>query len=308
VAAEVRELDGPAFLLGDQRQRATHRLANRSSNNLLVGVVRRTFRPRRLAFLASATRNIGSHDVQRAPVGQREKKRAQRSALRVEAIATTGSRCRLTISAIASSSRSRIAATSSRSSTPSKRAPGTHSRCYSGSPRSCSPAPCHLDRLDRLPRVRLTYDPEMARYVDTVSSPWSPEQAFAYMADARNFAEWDPGVRTSVLVRGVAPGPDAAFDVVVDAGRRAMTLTYEITSWEPPRRLVLRAETRWLRSVDEVTIEPTAGGTAVTYDAQLSLKSGLGIFDPLLRRSFRTIGDRAAAGLRRVLETASPPA
>jgi uncharacterized protein YndB with AHSA1/START domain len=147
----------------------------------------------------------------------------------------------------------------------------------------------------------------MARYVDTVQSPWSPEQAFAYMADARNFAEWDPGVRSSTMVRGEVPGPDAAFDVVVDAAGRAMTLTYEITSWEPPRHLVLRAETRWIRSVDEVTIVASAGGSAVTYDAQLTLKSVLGIFDPLLGRSFRKIGDRAAAGLRRVLEAAPPP-
>ena len=35
----------------------------------------------------------------------------------------------------------------------------------------------------------------MARYVTTVRTSWAPEVAFGYMADLRNFAEWDPGVR-----------------------------------------------------------------------------------------------------------------
>ena len=37
--------------------------------------------------------------------------------------------------------------------------------------------------------------------IDTVESPWSPEQASSYMADSRNFVERDPGMRSSVLVR-----------------------------------------------------------------------------------------------------------
>jgi carbon monoxide dehydrogenase subunit G len=142
----------------------------------------------------------------------------------------------------------------------------------------------------------------MARYVDTVNSPWLPETAFAYMADARNFAEWDPGVRSSTLVRGEQPGPGAAFEVVVKAGPRTMTLTYEIVEWEPPHRLVLRAETRAIRSNDTVRVEATDGGSAVTYDAELDLRGVLRLVNPLLGLSFRKIGDRAAAGLRRVLE------
>ena len=142
----------------------------------------------------------------------------------------------------------------------------------------------------------------MAHYVDTIDTLWSPEAAFAYMADARNFAEWDPGVRSSTLVRGEEPGPGAAFDVVVNAGPRTMTLTYETVEWESPRRLVLRAETRSIRSDDSVRIEATDTGCAVTYDAELDLRGVLRLFDPLLGLSFRKIGDRAAGGLRKVLE------
>ena len=40
----------------------------------------------------------------------------------------------------------------------------------------------------------------MARYVVHVRSPKAPADAFAYMADLTNFAEWDPvGARYSVV-------------------------------------------------------------------------------------------------------------
>lgn len=38
----------------------------------------------------------------------------------------------------------------------------------------------------------------------------------------------------------------------------------------------------------------------VTCDAKLTLNGPLALFDPLLGLAFRTIGDRAAVGLRRV--------
>ena len=66
----------------------------------------------------------------------------------------------------------------------------------------------------------------MARYVVTVRSPQSPNEAFAYMADLRNFAEWDPGVVAVEQVEGDGAGPDSVFDVTVDGVRDPMTLSY----------------------------------------------------------------------------------
>ena len=42
-------------------------------------------------------------------------------------------------------------------------------------------------------------------------------------------------------------------------------------------------------------------GSIVTYDTVLKLKGPLGLADPLLARSFKKIGDRAAAGLETAL-------
>ncbi|MCH9721067.1 MAG: SRPBCC family protein, partial [Actinomycetia bacterium] len=52
----------------------------------------------------------------------------------------------------------------------------------------------------------------MARYVTKVRTSRTPQEAFAYLADLRNFAEWDPGVKAVKQVEGSGGGPDAVFD------------------------------------------------------------------------------------------------
>jgi hypothetical protein len=143
----------------------------------------------------------------------------------------------------------------------------------------------------------------MARYVTTIETPWSAADAFAFVADVRNFADWDPGVRRAALVRGDGPGPGAAYDLDVRAGPGTTTLRYEVVEWDPPGRLVLRAETRTLRSTDEIRVVATATGAEVTYDADLTLRGAARVANPLLGVAFRRIGDRAARGLRAALRS-----
>ena len=69
----------------------------------------------------------------------------------------------------------------------------------------------------------------MARYVVHVRTPMPPAEAFAYMADLTNFAEWDPGVEQ---VEGDGAGPGAAFDVEVKLPGWTMTLRYETVAFD----------------------------------------------------------------------------
>ncbi len=140
----------------------------------------------------------------------------------------------------------------------------------------------------------------MARYVTTVATPLSPDEAFDFMADVTRFAEWDPGVTQAVRVPGTPDGTGAAFDLTVKAGATSV-MRYVVTTWEPPRRFVMEASTSTLTSVDVIEVVPDGTGARVTYDATLTLRGVLGVFDPALRIAFRVIGDRAAAGLRRAL-------
>ncbi len=146
----------------------------------------------------------------------------------------------------------------------------------------------------------------MAHYVVHVRTPRPPAEAFAYMADLSNFAEWDPGVQRAEQVEGDGPGTDAAFDVAVKGIGRPLVLRYRLTEYEPPEQVVARAKTSLLTSLDTVTVRPDGSGdgsgSVVTYDAVLTLNGPLGLADPLLGLAFKRIGDRAADGLVRALD------
>ena len=138
----------------------------------------------------------------------------------------------------------------------------------------------------------------MARYVTTIASPWSAEQAFEFMADLRNFEKWDDTVSSSTLIEGDEPGLGATFRVKVMAAE----LDYVITEYAAPTRAVAEATTRLLRSYDVIEIAATDDGCEVTYDATLELRSILGIANPLVGLFFDRIGDRASKGLATTLE------
>jgi carbon monoxide dehydrogenase subunit G len=141
----------------------------------------------------------------------------------------------------------------------------------------------------------------MARYVTTVRSAKTPQEAFAYMADLGNFVEWDPGVKAVRQVEGSGGGQDAVFDVTVVAPGPDLTLRYVTEEYDAPHNLLVVARSIVFTSIDRITVEPDGTGSLVTYDADLRLNGVLRVGDLGLRLVFGQIGDRAAAGLRRVL-------
>ena len=141
----------------------------------------------------------------------------------------------------------------------------------------------------------------MARYVTKVRTARTPQKAFAYMADLRNFTEWDPGVKAVKQVEGSGGGLDAVFDVTVAGPVLDLTLRYVTEEHDTPRNLLVVARSLIFTSLDRITVEPDGTGSIVTYDADLRLNGPLRIGDLGLRLVFDRIGDRAAAGLRRVL-------
>ena len=138
----------------------------------------------------------------------------------------------------------------------------------------------------------------MARYITTISSPWDAQRAFDYMADLRNFADWDPGVKSSKITSGSKPAVGTEYDVTV-----ALTkLTYVTKEFDRPLRTVAEAKTPLLRSYDIIEVRETDDGCEVSYDAELTLNGPFGLADPLLGLAFGRIGDKAAAGMAQALE------
>lgn len=146
----------------------------------------------------------------------------------------------------------------------------------------------------------------MARYVASVETRWEREEAFAYLAEFSNVSEWDPGIPRA---RSLSEDPltvGARFEVVSELLGRETEMSYETIEIEPPRRVLLRAETPTLVSLDELTFDPRpGGGTIVTYDADLTMKGAFKLLELPMRLLFRRIGDKARNGLRERL--AEPP-
>lgn len=140
----------------------------------------------------------------------------------------------------------------------------------------------------------------MARFVTSVKTSSSPEEAFDYMTDLRNFSEWDPGVSSSVKVGDGEVGKGSAFDVVASGTE----LTYVLVEFDRPRRAVAEANTSRLRSYDIIEIQQDEDGSIVTYDATLELKGVFKIFSPILALMFDRIGAKADEGLKAALPNA----
>ena len=142
----------------------------------------------------------------------------------------------------------------------------------------------------------------MARYVTSIRTSKSPTEAFEFMADLRNFEQWDPGVERATQVTGDGGGPGAGFDVVVQAPGKGLSLRYRTIEYSSPEHVVVKASSRMFTSLDRIDVRAEGDGCVVTYDAELSLNGPLAVFDLALRPVFARIGGRANDGLLRALD------
>ena len=138
----------------------------------------------------------------------------------------------------------------------------------------------------------------MAHYATTVRSPWSAEEAFTFLADFRNFDQWDPSVTASTIAKGTEPGVGTIYDVTV---KRA-TLEYVTKTHDSPVRSVIEGFSKFFYSYDIIDVEATETGCDVTYDATLKLRSVAAVLNPLLGAYFNRLGDPAADGLAKALD------
>lgn len=142
----------------------------------------------------------------------------------------------------------------------------------------------------------------MARYVATIPSSKTPAEAFAYMADLRNFAEWDRGIIRVEQIKGNGAGLGTIFDITIKGmGGKDSVLRYETTEYDEPTNVLVKGRNWMFTSIDRITVVPTATGCDVTYDAILTANWIIAPMNILLGRVFNKVGDSATRGLRKVL-------
>ncbi|MDQ2676213.1 MAG: SRPBCC family protein [Actinomycetota bacterium] len=142
----------------------------------------------------------------------------------------------------------------------------------------------------------------MARYTGTILTSAPAEEVYDYMADFTSVEKWDDTVTEAKRIGNQPPGKGARFSVTVKLAGRENTLEYETIEAERPSRLLLRADTGSVVSLDEITVREVAAGTELVYDARLEPKGLVKVADPVLSLLFKRLGDNAAKGLARELD------
>jgi dehydrogenase/reductase SDR family member 12 len=141
----------------------------------------------------------------------------------------------------------------------------------------------------------------MARYVTTIESTLSPDEAFAYMADFSNAVHWDPSVVEAARSSTGSVGTGSTFELIVGFGGRKLALHYKLVAFDPPNAFVIEANQPSFVSRDTVTVAAAGARSTVHYDAVLEFTGMRRLLGPLMQVMFNRTGERAAAGLRAAL-------
>jgi carbon monoxide dehydrogenase subunit G len=142
----------------------------------------------------------------------------------------------------------------------------------------------------------------MTRLLETLETRLPIDETFAFVADFANAAAWDPGVAAS---ERLDPGPvavGARYRLGVRMRGRVAPMVYEVTAWEPVRRVVLAGEGSGVKAEDEIVFTPTATGTRIDYTADIRLQGWMRLAQPFAGGALAKIADDAVRGMRQALE------
>jgi len=127
------------------------------------------------------------------------------------------------------------------------------------------------------------------------------DQAFAFVADFANAERWDPGVASSVRTDDAPLGVGSRYRLGVRMGGRVAPMDYQVTAFEPGRRVVLAGTGRGVRAIDDIRFTPTDTGTRIDYVADIRLVGVLRPAGPFAAGALARIGQAARDGMERAL-------
>ena len=134
------------------------------------------------------------------------------------------------------------------------------------------------------------------------------EDVFDFVADERNEPKYNPRM---VRAEKMTPGPVAKgtrWSATVESrGQRPVDMEMEVTDYTRPTRLgsTTRMSTAEIRGA--VTFEPDPAGTRMRWSWQLQPKGMLKLMGPLIARLGRRQEAQIWTGLKRYMESTTPP-
>lgn len=144
----------------------------------------------------------------------------------------------------------------------------------------------------------------MAHRVErTLDVAASPEAAFDYVADFSRAQEWDPGIPSARRLDDGPIGIGSRFELLSRFGNTEQLIAYEVTGFDPPSSVTFVGDGKNFNGTDTISFAPNeAGGTRVTYVADLGLKGVAALVLPFIRGRLDAMSDDAVAGLKAALD------
>ena len=130
----------------------------------------------------------------------------------------------------------------------------------------------------------------------------SIEEAFAFVADFSSVQEWDPQVSDARRISNGPIGLGSRFAVVFRFGPRTLDLTYEISEFEPPRKITLRGVGQSFSGEDRISFAVKGQRTRIRYEADLEFPGSTGLLRTAFEKILQPLGRNAVNGLKRCLD------
>jgi carbon monoxide dehydrogenase subunit G len=143
---------------------------------------------------------------------------------------------------------------------------------------------------------------EMAILREQINTALPLDRAFAFIADFANAQQWDPGVATSERSNTGPVAVGARYRLGVRMRGKVSTMDYEITTFEPSRRVVLTGTGSGVEAVDDIRFEATGTGTRIDYVADIRLTGLMRLAGPFAGGAFAKIARDARDGMQRTLD------
>jgi NAD(P)-dependent dehydrogenase (short-subunit alcohol dehydrogenase family) len=133
----------------------------------------------------------------------------------------------------------------------------------------------------------------------TIEVTRSLAEVFAYVAEFSRIEQWDPAVAKGIKLINGQPGVGSRYQIVMKAG---FTLYYEVTEFEPNKRLLMTVDSKLFRAEEEILFNNSSKGTKVRYIANFDFPAPLALMSRLSPGMMNWVGNTALEGLRAALE------
>lgn len=140
----------------------------------------------------------------------------------------------------------------------------------------------------------------MTRIQRTFPVAPSVETVVAYLTDFANAEAWDPGTKSCVRSDGGPVQVGSVWKNISEFRGKETELTYTLTRREPGH-LTFEGDNKTAHSVDDIVVRTAGGTTEITYTADITFKGVVKLAEPLLRGTFKKLGDDTVVQMTKTL-------